>query len=161
MRYRRTGFIAVLAMSCVVAFGLLGAFFMPTSGAGRNDERTSVHIPADQVGPGVFCHDEEHFCVTPESLQAGFAVATVNALSFTVLAQHAGCPARWLPDFDLSSVNGGPGRGAFRVPCDGQTFTALGERLFGPAPGDLARLPVSAEGDRYRVDLRQLRALEP
>jgi hypothetical protein len=39
--------------------------------------------------------------------------------------------------------------------------TALGERLFGPARGDLARLPVSAVGARYGVDLRPLGSLEP
>lgn len=60
------------------------------------------------------------------------------------------CFVPWRPDF-VWSRDGGT-RGWFRDPCSGSTYDKEGHRVFGPAPCDLARLPVRFVSDKVVVD---------
>ena len=162
MRHRRLAIlgIAFTVLAVVVAAG--SAWALLVSGQDENAEPTSfAEVPADVLAQGVYCSETAPFCLTPESLAAGYAVATVNQRSFSLHADKGGCPAAWLPGFDLSRVQAGPGTGAFRVLCDGQTFDATGARLFGPAPADMTHLPVARTDGVIVVDLRPLAAFVP
>ncbi len=158
--WRRNLLLAAAGLTVLVLAGVVSAVTMLIPG-GSDSDSSFARVPVDSISGGAYCADDAYFCITRQSAESGFALATVNARSFSVLAHHDGCPAKWRPNFDLSTVNGGPGRGAFRVPCDGHTWEAFRVRLFGPAPGDLTRLPLQRDGDVYVLDLRPLHAIIP
>ena len=160
-RHGKAALAGILAAAVLTAALSLVLALPP--GGGSTDPKTEsfVEVQASALDAGVYCDREALFCITGESLAAGYALATVNERSFSLHADKGGCPAEWLPSFDLSRVNGGTGNGAFRTPCDGQTFDALGVRLFGPAPRDMTHLPLTRDDGTLTVDTRPLRAFLP
>jgi Rieske Fe-S protein len=59
---------------------------------------------------------------------------------------HSDCTVPWRPTFRFGGATGW-----FRDPCHGSTYTRHGARVFGPAPRDLDRYPVSVVGGRVTV----------
>ncbi|MFN0145127.1 MAG: Rieske (2Fe-2S) protein [Dehalococcoidia bacterium] len=105
-----------------------------------------VKVPlADITGGSAYCDREHGFCITSESLGAGFAL---DSLDPHPVFSRKGCRV------DGDVVPGVADRiplEVLRSPCSGATFDVLGVRLFGPAPSDLRRLAVELEGDYVLV----------
>ena len=124
------------------------AFLMPPG----NGDRAIVELPANvDLSAGPYCDDAHAFCLTRESLAAGYGLYVVEP---HIIFRQRNCQVHW------RAVN--PGleervpEGGFRSPCSGATFDALGQLVFGPSPRGLDRFPVRRAGAAIVVDTRSI-----
>jgi hypothetical protein len=137
MRHRRLAILGIALTVLVVVVAAGSAWALLVRGQDGNGERASfAEVPADVLAQGVYCSDSAPFCLTPESLAAGYAVATVNQRSFTLHAGKGGCPAALLPG-SLASTSPAcrPGPGLALSACP-----ATVRRSMPLAPGSSAPL---------------------
>jgi hypothetical protein len=155
--------LALLALTAaalsVAAAGIMFLYPGDTSNTGR----TFLAGPESDFKPGsVTYFEHQHFYLVRLKSGEFLALYDVDPRQQT-FPRPAGttslCRVKWYPDgFPRTSFVvdnprlAGLESGVFREPCHGSTFSAAGERLFGPAPAGLDTFPVSA-GEYVHVDL--------
>lgn len=137
--------LAAITTVALVAYGF------PRSESSRG---TVVHL-GKSLGydGGVFCVPYHHFCVVEPA--EGQTPAAFYTFTTHPIFREQGCEVTWEPDRVFDGGLAGSTTGIF-VGCGGAKFDRTGRRIFGPAPRDLDRFPVTVTPDSIIVDTRQL-----
>ena len=133
---RRT-FLLVIAgglgsVLAVAAGWPLLRFLSPVEGGGAGDR---VDIPRKSVPAGT-----AHFFQFRGKPAVLLQNKSGEYLALSAVCTHLGCVVQWEAD-----------KGEFLCPCHGGRFAPTGSVLGGPPPRPLESLPVTVDGDQFRV----------
>lgn len=149
-----TSFVVMLLAAVVagaVGGGVSAVFVSRTADAPGQ----LVHLgPELGYVDGVYCIELHHFCI-PDPEPGEPMTAFYSFTTHAVFREH-GCPVTWRPGNGHAELLGPDANGAFREGCGGAIFDRRGHRVFGPAPRDLDRFPITTTEYGFTVDTRTL-----
>jgi hypothetical protein len=154
-------FVAAVALAVGVLIGtLLESRDLPS--VALNERGAVVIVGGLDSLPDIdrqpWCNESQRFCLikTP-----GGELRALYTYDTNAVFRSQGCVAEWRPDFPYTNpATGEVSQGWFRDSCGGSTYDRQGKLVFGPAPRDLDRFPVtisSKDGvEQIEVDTRVL-----